>query len=312
MIIIIAFLGYGIYNKNIIKEAFCGSNCNVNEKLITKDISYGPDERNIFDIYLADSPEPTPIVIYIHGGGFIKGDKGDFLNNSTGKKYLETFLKNNISVAVINYRYITTVTLDKVLSDIARSVQFIRYNSKKYNIDKNKIGVFGPSAGGGASLWLAVHNDLIDQTSDDPILRESSKVQVAGLLTPQSTYNLERWDDILGVDSNWQEKYKYNEDLLAYGIKNRNEINSPEVQRLIKEIDMPNYFDKNDPPLYIENKRGLSINNANDIVHSPKHSVFIKSKCDEFNLDCVLNLIDSNKDETVNLIEFFIKKLGKM
>ena len=62
---------------------------------------YGNHERNTFDIWLADSDEPTPLVIYIHGGGFIGGDKSRYYDSEDWIR----FLKAGVSVATINYRY---------------------------------------------------------------------------------------------------------------------------------------------------------------------------------------------------------------
>ena len=39
------------------------------------DVAYGPAKRNVLDLYLATADSPTPLVIYIHGGGFVGGDK---------------------------------------------------------------------------------------------------------------------------------------------------------------------------------------------------------------------------------------------
>ena len=40
-------------------------------------ISYGPHERNVLDFYRADSGKPTPLVVFIHGGGFVSGSKAN-------------------------------------------------------------------------------------------------------------------------------------------------------------------------------------------------------------------------------------------
>ena len=61
---------------------------------------YGEHPRNNFDIWLADSEKPTPLVIYIHGGGFIGGDKSKYFDSPD----LVRFLEAGVSVAVINYR----------------------------------------------------------------------------------------------------------------------------------------------------------------------------------------------------------------
>ena len=41
-----------------------------------EDVAYGPHEQNVLDVWLADSAAPTPLVAYIHGGGFRGGSKG--------------------------------------------------------------------------------------------------------------------------------------------------------------------------------------------------------------------------------------------
>ena len=54
------------------------------------DVAYGDGERNLFDIYLPECDDPTPLVIYIHGGGFTGGDKSsahnDFADDVAGAK----------------------------------------------------------------------------------------------------------------------------------------------------------------------------------------------------------------------------------
>jgi carboxylesterase type B len=62
---------------------------------------YGPHERNTFDIWLAKSKQPTPLVIYIHGGGFTGGDKSKYFQSEDVVRFLES----GISVATINYRF---------------------------------------------------------------------------------------------------------------------------------------------------------------------------------------------------------------
>ena len=62
-------------------------------------IKYGPHPRNVFDMWLAESDKPTPLVIYYHGGGFRGGDKRTI---NTGM--LQALLNKGVSVAAANYR----------------------------------------------------------------------------------------------------------------------------------------------------------------------------------------------------------------
>src|SRR5437868_11633071 len=63
---------------------------------------YGPHERNVIDLWKAKTDRPSPIVIYIHGGGFTAGDK-----SGLAQPLLTDCLKRGIAVATINYRYST-------------------------------------------------------------------------------------------------------------------------------------------------------------------------------------------------------------
>ena len=56
------------------------------------DVKYGDHERNVLDVWLVKSDEPTPLVIYIHGGGFKGGDK------KKGIRYRDNYLKAGISL----------------------------------------------------------------------------------------------------------------------------------------------------------------------------------------------------------------------
>ena len=61
------------------------------------DAKYGPHERNVIDLWKAISDTPTPLVVFIHGGGFRGGDKGNL-----SAPLLNACLKSGISVAAIN------------------------------------------------------------------------------------------------------------------------------------------------------------------------------------------------------------------
>src|SRR3954451_15201866 len=123
-------------------------------------VPYGKHPRQVLDFYQARSDKPTPVVFYIHGGGWQAGDK---------KTNPQPFLDKGISVVAINYRYVKHGVEDKLeppvrapLEDAARALQFVRSKAGEWNLDKQRIGATGGSAGGCSSLWLAFHDDLAD------------------------------------------------------------------------------------------------------------------------------------------------------
>ena len=134
-------------------------------------VKYGENERNVFDIWLADSETPTPLAVYIHGGGFKSGSK----ENLKVEK-IAALLDAGISVAAINYRYVTTDPLPTAHHDARRAIQFMRSKADEWNIDTNRVAAFGGSAGAQICMWLAYSDDMADATSDDPVERESTRL----------------------------------------------------------------------------------------------------------------------------------------
>ncbi len=65
------------------------------------------------------------------------------------------------------------------VNDCMRAIQFVRHNAADWNIDPQRIGVTGGSAGGHLSLWVALHDDAADADSKDPVERHSSRVACA-------------------------------------------------------------------------------------------------------------------------------------
>ena len=134
-------------------------------------VKYGENERNVFDIWLADSETPTPLAVYIHGGGFKGGSK-----EKLKVEKIAALLDAGISVAAINYRYVTTDPLPTAHHDARRAIQFMRSKADEWNIDTNRVAAFGGSAGAQICMWLAYSDDMADATSDDPVEQESTRL----------------------------------------------------------------------------------------------------------------------------------------
>src|SRR5215211_6102613 len=122
------------------------------------DFAYGTDsDRQKFDFWQAKSDQPTPLVLLIHGGGWVNGDK-----TSYGTSAIQPFLDAKISVAALSYRFIAQAMEQKVeppvkacLHDAARALQTLRSKAKEWNLDPARVGSTGGSAGACTSLWLA-------------------------------------------------------------------------------------------------------------------------------------------------------------
>jgi len=154
------------------------------------DVHYGDHERHRLDFWQAQSATPTPVLFFIHGGGWNSGDKSRV---ATFFK-IDDLRKAGISVVSINYRLVPQAHADGVvppvkapLHDAARALQFVRSKAAEWHLDKQRIGASGGSAGACSSLWLAFHDDLADPTSNDPIARESTRLWCASVTGAQTT-----------------------------------------------------------------------------------------------------------------------------
>jgi acetyl esterase/lipase len=140
-----------------------------------KDLAYETGSNpQVLDLYVPTTGSgPFPVVINIHGGGFKMGDKG-MLSEATGKALLNA----GYAVASINYRLSGDAKFPAAVQDAKAAVRFLRANAAKYNLNPDKIAVFGQSAGGNLAAMVGVTGNIAD--FDDTGLGNSgvsSKVQ---------------------------------------------------------------------------------------------------------------------------------------
>ena len=248
-----------------------------------ENVAYGPHERNVLDFWRAESDAPAPVLIYIHGGGFVNGDKKGIRKNAI----VDSCLAKGVSFAAINYRFRAAAPIQHILRDAARAVQFIRYNAEAWHVDPKRIASYGGSAGAGTSLWLAFHDDLADPNSDDPVLRQSSRLVVAGSRNGQFSYDITQWASVLGTTA---DKF-YPRDVAFYGLEKYDDLETEEGQRILADVDMRGLITRDDPPVFLYcSQKGGTPENRGHFVHHPNHAIAIKERCDEMGIEAALYL----------------------
>jgi acetyl esterase len=85
-------------------------------------------------------------------------------------------LEAGISVASINYRYISITPLPAAHYDAKRTLQFIRSKAGAWKINKERIATFGGSTGAQICMWFAFGDDMAAIDSNDPVERESTRL----------------------------------------------------------------------------------------------------------------------------------------
>ena len=272
-----------------------------------ENVAYGPHARNVLDIFQPDATgEPTPLVLYIHGGGFTGGDK-----RGLDPEVLKECFKYGFTVASTNYRFITMKPFPAPLHDGARAVQFLRSNAKKFNIDPDRFAVFGGSAGGGMAMWIAFHDDLADPNSDDPVARESTRIACAGSIGGQSTYDPRVMAEWVG-----EIVFTHPSMLPLYGAQSVEQMLDPvpELEAMYEECSPIAHLTQDDPPLYMlyRNEREQTLGAA---VHSPVFGRKVKEKMDALGIENLLHIPGENgagggRSGVLRMVEFFAKHLG--
>jgi acetyl esterase/lipase len=280
-------------------------------------VSYGEHPSLVMDVWLAKSEKPAPVVVYIHGGGWEGGDRG-----SVQKHGLHAFLDAGISVATIDYRLITpaikagiTPPVRWPLGDAARAIQFIRSKAREWNLDKTRIGLTGGSAGGCSSLWLAMHHDMADPKSPDPVARESTRITCAGVFDAQTSLDAQQLRA-------WFQAPKYGAH--AFGFlkeKDGRSVSDMDAclanrERLIpwiKEYSPIEHASADDPPIFlIYGKTPQPAGQPQlDSVHGAAFGFHLKERLDALGVECHLAYPALPTDAKAPHIPFLIQKLSE-
>lgn len=276
------------------------------------DVRYGPHARNVLDFWAApaaSADKPAPLVIYIHGGGFAKGDK-----TQVTAKMVQDCLNAGVSFASVNYRFRDTASLPEILRDCARAVQFLRAQAGELHLDKKRVAVYGSSAGAGTSLWLAFHDDLADPQNADPVLRESSRPICAGSVSGQFTYDFLRWRELFSEDL----IAKYGRAYLVpafYGLKTEAELLSPAGLAARADCDLIALMKADSPPFFVSSSLpDLALETSNQFLHHPTHSQKLYDRARELGTPVVANIpalgIKPSADGPKSLRDFLFLHLG--
>ncbi|MEP7074557.1 MAG: alpha/beta hydrolase [Acidobacteriota bacterium] len=265
---------------------------------------YGPFGANTFDVWRSVSKKPTPLVVYIHGGGLASGDKSNLSANQ-----LKRMLEAGFTVMAVNYRLTGEAVFPQHYMDCARAIQYARYNSKEFNIDPKLVALTGSSAGGMTSMWLGFHDDMADPKNGDPVLRESTRVKVIAVSAAQTTLEPEIVAKYVGALANQYNSYSNGK---MFGMP-KEEMSSPKALGLFREISPLTYLTKDDPPVWaiysIPDKPLTPTSTTSEAIHHPGFGRVLKEEMDKLNIECKLRHKDDGQNVLGDMVQFLSKYL---
>lgn len=148
---------------------------------IVPDVAYGHKDGMAltFDV-VKPSKANGAAVLFIQSGGWY--------SNWTEPKQLlpacQPLLAKGLTVFVVRHGSAPKYNIPEIVDDVRRSVRFIRLHAKDWNIDPERLGMVGMSAGGHLTLVIATTADDGDANAKDEVLRQSSRIAATVAVFP--------------------------------------------------------------------------------------------------------------------------------
>jgi acetyl esterase/lipase len=198
------------------------------------------------DVYLPKGGSGTfPVIICVHGGAFKSGDKTKELD------FLSAALESGYAVISVNYRLSSEAIFPAAINDVKAAIRFIRANAATYNINADKIALWGGSAGGNlVSLagTTAGTNDLYDvslgnETISDDVLAVVDWFGPIYFSTMDAEFTALGSSGIMGATNSSSSPES------AYLGET---IGSAQAETLVKQASPQTYITKDDPAFFIQ------------------------------------------------------------
>lgn len=208
--------------------------------VVEKDLVYGQSDGVDLKLDLAipaNLSAPAPALVCIHGGGWQTGSKDGYA------PYLSQFAAFGYVAAAVEYRMLPKYRWPSQIEDVKCAVRFLRAHANEFNIDPNKIGAIGDSAGGHLALLLGLMDPKDGLEGTGGAAGSSSKVQaVVNLFGPT---DLHVWRALPeGEPAMLQEFGKTSDQLLA------DLVGTPDrAAPVVAQASPVTYIDKDDPPV---------------------------------------------------------------
>jgi len=125
---------------------------------VTRDISYAEprNERQLLDVYSPPAGSDFPVVVWVHGGGWMRGSKNEVEHKPAA------FVEKGFVFVPVNYRFIPQVTMEAIMRDVAKATGWVHANIARYGGDPARIFLMGHSAGAQLAALLCTDSRYIE------------------------------------------------------------------------------------------------------------------------------------------------------
>jgi acetyl esterase/lipase len=125
---------------------------------LERDIAYAEpkNERQLLDVYAPPAGSNLPVVVWVHGGGWVRGSKNEVDHKPAA------FVQKGFVFVPVNYRFVPHVTMNTIVRDVAKSIGWVHANIARYGGDPKRIFLMGHSAGAQLAALLCVDSRYIE------------------------------------------------------------------------------------------------------------------------------------------------------
>ena len=157
-------------------------------------VQYGEFWQQSLELYSPNTCTSPPLVVFIHGGGWLAGDSTDVW------PYTSSLADRGFAVASLNYTWSFNGTFPAQIHDCKGAIRWLRASASAYGFDATNIAVFGDSAGGHLAALLGTSAGVAElEGSVGGNLEQSSAVQVVGdFYGPTDLFALAEGDSLDG------------------------------------------------------------------------------------------------------------------
>lgn len=123
-----------------------------------RDIPYAEpkNERHLLDVYAPATGSNLPVVVWVHGGGWMRGSKSEVDRKPVA------FVEKGFVFVPMNYRFVPHVTMDVIVRDVAKSVGWVYANIARHGGDPGRIFLMGHSAGAQLAALLCTDSRYLE------------------------------------------------------------------------------------------------------------------------------------------------------